>query len=338
MRIVLGATGGVVVALAVAAGWLWHRLGDRPSLAAYQRHVLAAGASDGPRVAVTFLGVATLLVDDGETQLLTDGFFTRPGKLATLLGRVEPDREEIAASIARAGAQRVAAVIVVHSHYDHAMDAPDVARQTGALVVGSESTANVARGGGLPEERIRVANPGEPMPFGAFRVTLLRSRHFPHGVAMGEIREPLVPPARTREYKEGGSYTVVIEHALGTLLVQGSAGWEEGALAGRDADVVFLGIGGLGTRDDAYRDEYWREVVEAVRPRCVIPIHYDDFTLPLGEPLQPAPSLLDDVDASMRFVRERVGRDPELGFGLLRPWRAVPLLGAGAARCRRPSP
>ena len=55
----------------------------------------------------------------------------------------------------------VAAVIPLHAHYDHAMDAPEVARRTGALLLGSESSANVARGWGLPERQIQVAKLGQ---------------------------------------------------------------------------------------------------------------------------------------------------------------------------------
>ena len=220
----------------------------------------------------------------------------------------------------------------VHSHYDHAMDSPEVARRTGAQLVGSESTANIGRGVGLPDGQIRVVNPGEPMDFGAFTVTAIPSQHFPHGMAMGEITAPLVPPAGAMEYLEGGSFSLLFEHPAGALLVQGSAGWQPGALAGRRADVVLLGIGGLGSRDEAYREDYWREVVGAVGPRCVIPIHWDDFTLPLDEPLAASPLLLDDVPGSLDFLIGKTGGDAP-AVGLLPVWKPVVLLGAGAARC-----
>ena len=322
----------IAVLILVGGGWLAHRLTDRPDLVAFDRYQLRAApsAAAAPAVRVTFLGVSTLLIDDGSTALMIDGFFTRPSKLRTLLTRIAPDREVIAAALARLGVERLAAVIAVHSHYDHAMDAPEVARRTGALLIGSASTARIGEGWGLPTDRIRVAVPGEAMSFGAFAVTLIPAQHFPHGMAMGEIGEPLVPPVRADAYKEGGSYSVLIAHPLGRLLVQGSAGWKDGALAGGRADVVLLGIGGLGTRDDAYRDAYWREVVEAVGATCVIPVHWDDFTLPLSEPLRPAPRLLDDVDASMAFLAARTAASGRR-LGLLPLWTSVPLLGAGAA-------
>lgn len=326
-----------LVALLLVAGGAWFawRLSDHPDLAAHADLTLQtspAGDATAPAVRVTFLGVSTLLVSDGETALLTDGFFSRPGKWQTALGTIAPHAGAITAGLDLAGIDAgLAAVIVVHSHYDHAMDAPEVARRTGALLIGSESTRNVGRGAGLAEERMRLAEPAVPVRIGAFTVTLLPAGHLPHGVAMGVIDAPLVPPVRSTAYQEGGSYSVLLEHPLGSLLVQGSAGWLDGALAGRHADVVLLGVGGLGSQDGAYRETLYREVVEAVGARCVVPIHWDDFTLPLGEPLRPMPRLLDDFDGTMRWLRARTG--PETGLGLLPLGRAVALLGSGAAPC-----
>jgi L-ascorbate metabolism protein UlaG (beta-lactamase superfamily) len=296
---------GLVLALLLlgAGAFVALRLRDRPDLAPYPR--LAPAAAGAPGVRATFLGVSTLLLEDGETALLTDGFFSRPALLRTLVTRIAPDGARIASALERAGIRSLAALLVVHSHYDHAMDAPEVARRTGAVVLGSPSTAWIARGGGLPEAQIRQVVPGETLAFGGFRVTPLPGRHFPHGQAMGELREPLRPPARATAWLEGGSYAYLVEHAAGSLLVNGSAGYVEGALRGRRADVVFLGVGLLSTQDAAYRDAYWREEVAAVGARRVVPIHWDDFTRPLDRPLVPFPRALDDVDATLRFLRER---------------------------------
>ena len=310
---------------ALGLAWLVHGLTTHPSLEPWARYRLAPSPApvNGSAVTVTFLGVSSLLFDDGRTALLTDGFFTRPVLASVLLGRVVPDPERIDRGLERASIVRLAAVFAVHSHYDHALDSPDVARRTGALLVGSESTANIGRGAGLHEDRMRLYRPGEPMRFGAFEVTAIRSRHFPHGMAEGEITVPLVPPARATAYREGGSWSLVIRHPLGTALVQGSAGWVDGALAGQHADVVFLGIGGLGTKDDAYREAYYREVVEAVGPRLVVPIHYDDFSLPFEDPPSPMPVLLDDVPGSLAFLERRA--TPGRRLGLLPAWQRVRL-------------
>src|SRR5436853_68359 len=83
---------------------------------------------------------------------------------------------------------------------------PMVAQQTGAVLVGSTSTANIGRGYGLPENRIRVAREGETIKFGRFNVTFLKSAHLPNGYAVGEIEAPLSPPANAMDYKVGESY------------------------------------------------------------------------------------------------------------------------------------
>jgi len=118
----------------------------------------------------------------------------------------------------------------------------------------------------------------------------------------GEITTLLIPPVRANAYLEGTSFAILIEHHGRRLLVNASAGFIPGALAGRRADVVFLGIGQLGRQTPSYMAAYWREMVTASGARRVIPIHWDDFTRPIDEPLQPIPVLLDDMNASMKFL------------------------------------
>ena len=96
----------------------------------------------------------------------------------------------------------------------------------------SESTANVARGAGVDESRIVVVDDRRRERYGDFAVTLIRSAHLPMengGPPIpGTIDVPLVPPAPIGAWKEGGSYSIVIEHPAGTAVVQGSAGYLEG--------------------------------------------------------------------------------------------------------------
>src|SRR3954451_22475756 len=101
----------------------------RPDLGRYADRFDVPAATG--RLGVTFLGVASLLIDDGETRLLTDGFFSRPSLAKVALGRIAPDHDRIDAVLARAGIDRLAAVLPVHTHFDHAMDSAVVADRTG---------------------------------------------------------------------------------------------------------------------------------------------------------------------------------------------------------------
>src|SRR5262245_49940467 len=86
----------------------------------------------GGAVKVTFLGTATLLFDDGETQLMTDGFFTRPSLLTVGRGKLETDPKVVDAVLQKAKVDRLKALFVGHSHYDHVLDSAYVAKKTGA--------------------------------------------------------------------------------------------------------------------------------------------------------------------------------------------------------------
>lgn len=318
-RIVRWGIGGFLLAALAIAGWLYVNLTRTIDVARYAR-TDAVPADKASGVTVTFLGTTTLLFDDGETQIMTDGFFSRPDPAQLFLRKIASKLDIIDQVIARARMDRLAALVVLHSHYDHAMDVAAVSNRTGAVVVGSESTANVARGGDVPEGRIRTPALGEALQFGQFKVTLLPSRHAPSGYPNGTIDAPLRQPARAPEYKLGAAYAVLVEHGGRSALVNGSAGFEPGALAGRHAETVLLGIGGLGTQSPRYMDDYWQNVVAAVGARHVVAIHWDNFAFPLSQPLKPLPMPLDNMDASMAFLDEK-GRLGKISVKLPHGWQ-----------------
>ena len=311
-RIVRNAIVGVLLIGIPAAAWLWQ---DRPPVTELGQPEESTPAAPGSGVTVTWFGVSTLLFDDGQTQLLVDGFFSRPSLLDVLLDReVSSDAATINYMLDAYGINRLAAVVTAHSHFDHAMDAGAVAVRTDAVVMGSESTANVARGAGVPEERIRTATDSLSESFGQFTVRMIRTRHAPASrrgepPLPGKITSPLVQPAPISSWKEGDSFTIVIEHPLGNALVQASAGFVPDALVEVHADVVFLGIGLLSKMDDEYVRAYWRETVEKTGASSVIAVHYDNFLQPLGE-ISVFPRVIDDPVKSLARLRD-YAQEPE---------------------------
>ncbi|MEP5764397.1 MAG: MBL fold metallo-hydrolase [Halieaceae bacterium] len=282
----------LLIALLLAAGWRY--LFGYPAPPVDPAWELSPVDEIPPgAVTVRYSGTATLLFDDGETQWMTDGWFSRPGPLQTVLGEIEPDLEAIAYGLDAMAVDSLAAVIPMHSHYDHAMDSPEVARRSGAMVMGSEATANIARGWGLPEAQIRVVQDGESVQLGAFSITFIESRHFQFPdpkmietmLTDSEIPAPLVPPVSAFAYKLGKAYMLHVAHPKGSWLIVGSAGFIPGQLQGMDVDVLFLGTGGIGSQTAAYRDQYWAETVGRVSPARIIPIHWDALTGPLAGPM-----------------------------------------------------
>ena len=271
--------------------------------------------------AVTFLGVATLLLDDGTTKVMFDGFFSRPPLLSVALRKLTPDDRRIDAALTRVGATEVAAVIPVHTHFDHAMDSAVVAQKTGATLVGGESTANVGRGGGLPADRIKVVGDGDRATYGDFTLTFVVSDHCPPDRFPGTVDQPVVPPVKADAYRCGEAWSVLVSHTSGrTALVQGSAGFVPGSLAGRHADVAYLGVGQLGVQSDDYIRTYWAETVETVGAQRVVLTHWDDFFRPLDLPLRALPFMGDDLDVTMRILGE-LAKEQGVALHLPTVWR-----------------
>lgn len=297
------------VVLVLVAGFVAYRKLQHPSFEPYKGLEVRAISAPGAALKVMFLGVTTILLDDGETAIMTDGFFSRPGLVTSIFCKVKPDDARISYALNRAGVTKLAAVLTAHSHHDHAMDSPEVARRTTALLIGSNSTANIARGLNFPEDRIRTIGGGETFDFGRFKIAVIKSAHSPRGLFMGDITSPLPSPARVCEYKEGGSYSYLIEHDGRRILIHPSANYLPGFLANVQADIVFLGIGTLGKQDDQFARDYWREVVQATGAKIIVPIHWDDFMRPLDQPLLPMPGLLDDFERGMQIVTQLAQTD-----------------------------
>lgn len=297
----------IVVVISVAAVLLWR---NRPSLDAIEWPAPAiASAATSDSVTVTWLGVTTLLFDDGETQILIDGFFSRPTLADILLRRrVNNDAAIIDYAMNEFRMRRLAAIIPVHSHFDHAMDVGAIANRSSASILGSESTAQIARGAGVPEDQITVVEQEASFEFGNFRVTLRPAGHAPIGwrgaVPLdGEIEAPLKMPQPITAWRMGGAYTVIIEHPQGTALVQGSAAYKKYELQDIAADVVFLGVAQLGALGRDYAELYWQHTVTATGSHSVYPIHFDDYTQPFGVVALP-PKIIDNFDTTATWLNE----------------------------------
>ncbi len=273
-----------------------------------------------PELRTAFAGVSNVLVTDGTSAVLVDGFFSRPSllKMAT---RVAPDRARIDEALRRLDVTKLDAVLVAHSHVDHVLDAPVVAELTGATLAGSPSTRKVQEGYGLAAEPFDELVPGKPVKFGAFTVTPVDTEHSEGDRVPGEITEPVRLPAKAKAFRTGRCYSFHIAHAAGSVVVHASANFVPGALDGYSADVVYLGAGAAGKQTEEWRERYWRETVGALEPHKVRPIHWDAFWRPLSKPLKLLPKVFDDLGTTMATF-ERLAEADGVDLALPELWKA----------------
>ena len=337
MKLVIRAArilGVVLLVTALAALLVFLRLWqDRPSIGLIGWPESAVVSEPTDMVTVTWLGTTTLLFDDRETQILIDGNFTRVNLLK--IGLFLPLSSDVAAinyALAEFGMMdRLAAIVPVHSHFDHAMDIGHVANRTKAVILGSESTANIARGADVPVDQYQILAEGETRQFGDFTIRLLASRHAPIKPGgdgpwfPGTIDTELRQPASVSAWKEGVVWSVLIGHPRGTTLIQGSGGYIEGKLQSESADVVMLGIAGLAGLGDDYVSQLWYETVGATGATRVLAVHYDDFTAPFGE-VRLFPHIADNILVTVGWINAANARnDSEVTIELPPFGQSIPL-------------
>jgi L-ascorbate metabolism protein UlaG (beta-lactamase superfamily) len=286
--------------------------------------LLAAPASGGPDgLRVRWLGVAGFSFDDGETVLLHDPYLSRPGLTSLLFSRYRPDAARLAALVAREGPlpelARASWILIGHGHFDHLGDAPWLAGRSGASVVGSATAVNVARGYGVPEAHARRLDPGQRLEVGAFEVRVVASRHA--RVALGRVpldgvvTSPPDGPIHALSFKLGDARSYLLSHRRSGLrvFVTSSADRDLAALEvlraeGVEVDLLLAAIQGR----DA---DFARDLVRALRPRRVVPHHFDDFLVPLDAPDAGAARDPDDLaafEAEVRAAAEAEGVTLEL--------------------------
>jgi L-ascorbate metabolism protein UlaG (beta-lactamase superfamily) len=264
-------------------------------------------SSAGRWITIRWLGTAGYeIVCDGVT-LLIDPYLSRVSLRSFLFSVISPDEAAIARAIPKADG-----IVVGHSHFDHLMDVPAIARQTGARVWGSASTANVLRASGVDESQIVECEGGDQFEVGPFRIQLVPSEHSRFGLRKtvpfaGEIPCTCDIPMRGRDYKCGATFGISIQVDDVTLYHCGSANLVDDAISDSDVDVLFLCIAARFATD-----RFIPRVLGKLEPRMVLPTHYDNFFRASSRELKLLPRI-----AFGRFVDEVTAFDKQIEIATL---------------------
>lgn len=272
-----------------------------------------------PALHLTHLGAAGWIITDGQTVVLLDPYLSRvrfsgraygAADAATVPGDRRPvvtmddvpvcDTVTIEARITRADF-----ILLSHAHFNHCMDMPHIARATRATVIGTESTANVARAGDVPEAQILTVRGGEDYEFGRLSLKVIPSLHsalskhyFSSGIVTREVGSPL----RLRDYAEGGTLAYLIRLGGHDLLAFGSMNYIEREIDGLRPGIVL--VAAARPRLEIY--DYTGRLLRALgQPRVIIATHWDNQGLPFGAPQD------DALEATHTFVAEVKAAAPQ---------------------------
>lgn len=233
---------------------------------------------------VEWLGVSGYRISAEGKTLFVDPYLSRI-PFAELLRRRSalPDPALLDRFVDAPG--EVVGVLVGHTHFDHAVDAPAIARRFGCRAYGSDSLVTLMGLHGLAEQTVEV-EPYRTYELGPFEVSFTPSVHsklllglaVPYdGDLTCEHLDGLTPGA----YRCGQVWGISIKVAGVSFYHQGSANLIDEAVRERDIDVFLAGVAGRN-----FTDDYWRRIIPRLNPKVVVPTHYDNFFRPLGKPLE----------------------------------------------------
>jgi L-ascorbate metabolism protein UlaG (beta-lactamase superfamily) len=267
-------------------------------------------------IRTTWTGAAGLIFESESDIILIDPYFTRVNLFNTLLGPISPDERAVEKQL-DSFSKPISAVIVGHTHSDHALDVPLIVRKTHAQPVGSRSLETLMAISGIPG-RTMVCDGGETVVLNErAAVTMIPSAHgrviLNKVPFQGEIRATAVLPMKAGGYRVGTVFAPKLQIDGITFLHIGSAGFIEEALQGHSCDVLFLCVAGWKKRQG-----YPQRIIETTRPRTVVLIHYDDFSKPHRDKTRKLPFL--DMGAMIRTIKAQSPKIevlvPEIGAGM----------------------
>ena len=255
--------------------------------------LLTAMASNAQKegLELTYLGTAGWKIADGDLTVLIDPYISRV-KLGTGPG-ISP--EDTRKTVLRSDyfvsdtvgidslITKADFILVHHAHFDHLSDVPYIARKTGAKVVGTETTCNILRGYGIPDDQLYPVKGGEDYQFKDFSVRVipsihsaLNNKHYLDSRTYTEVPET---PLRVSEFIEGGSLMFLVRFSGHEVLTMGSMNFVERELEGLAPDILLAGVNQSQLGLYNYNERLLRVTNN---PKVIIPTHWDNFRLPYG--------------------------------------------------------
>jgi L-ascorbate metabolism protein UlaG (beta-lactamase superfamily) len=307
---------------------------------------ILVNSSEGPgHRHLSYLGTAGWELTDGKTVVLIDPYLTRfktntpndavlpsdPRPLVTSSDILHSDTAVIDAHIHRADF-----IVVTHSHGDHLFDVPYIARKTGALVIGTETTANFARANGVPNSQILTVKGGEDLALGDISIRVVPSLHgiLRHAPNRQQSQSAVPPPPQTFSPDakppfrgnqlpgEGGTLAYLIRIGGRQILAFGSMNYIEREVEGLRPDAAL--IGAMPERREIYH--YTERFMRALgNPPLVLPTHWDRFNVPYDVSQRPA------IDRLQSFIEEVKSASPTTRVIVPKYFEPIPIPAATAA-------
>ncbi len=242
------------------------------------------------RVHIRWLGTAGFEIRCDDHVVLLDPYITRASLRRCAFSSISSDLSAIAEYVPRADA-----IIVGHTHFDHALDVPAIARQTGAKIFGSRSAIRLCRAAQIPEAQLQMvereagqeAIEAEVGPFTLRFAPSAHSRFLLGRVPFpGDITDCDEVPIKTGDYRCGAVFRVEMKVAGKTIVHLGSAEMTPGGITPQNVDILLLCVAGWRSSGDLPE-----RVMRSLSPQRILLSHWDNFFLPMTRPAEMLPAM-----------------------------------------------
>lgn len=269
-------------------------------------------------VDVRWTGAAGLEFTHNGQTILIDPYHSRLGKLKVFFGRLTPDISAIESYLEKLPGN-LSVIIVGHTHFDHALDIPEFSRHFDGPLVGSPSLEKLMAMHDMPG-RVTVCDGGTRIELpGDAAVTMIPSMHglvlFGRIPYPGDIDPSGQRPLKASQYRHGAVYMPKLEIGGKIFMHVGSANFIESELHGHHCDVLFMCVPGwkriLG---------YSTHLLEIVKPKTIVPFHFDDFSAPIRPHLKPPTLPFVDMTGFLKRISQSA---PDIEIRLPQPFETM---------------
>lgn len=260
------------------------------------------GTDSRGEIQVRWTGAAGIEITRDHQTVLIDPYHSRLGKGDAFFKPLVPRSRRIEKYLEKLPGD-LSAVIVGHTHFDHALDIPWIAERFKGPVVGSESLETLMALHGMPG-RVTIPEPGEAIDLpGQTTAHMIPSAHglvaFGRVPYAGDIDPNARPPMRAGQYRHGKVYMSKVKVGKTTFIHAGSANFLESKLNGHRCDVLFMCVPGW-----RKVPEYCVRIPEILKPDVIIPFHFDDFSAPMGSDMNAPPLLFLGMKGFLRQISQ----------------------------------
>ncbi|MDF1666552.1 MAG: MBL fold metallo-hydrolase [Planctomycetota bacterium] len=232
---------------------------------------------------VRYLGVTGYEITDGQTTVITDPMVNRFTAVEIITGKLNPDPE-----LSKKWVPKADYILVNHAHYDHSIDAPEIALRTGATVIGSQSVINLCISRGVKKEKTILAKAGARLKLGTMIVDIAQARHGP----IFKKENPMwgTIPADSKklwffQYTMDDVFSYRVEGGGTSVWFHPSTNYKPGEL-NKTATSLIMGVNGV-----PITPEGAKLIMKDVQPVRIIPTHFDNFFQPITKGLCLMPGL-----------------------------------------------